>query len=82
MYGIYLALVRHKDHVLFALSLFLSSFLLLNNSNPLLENITISGNTADGPQSNGCGGGISLNDAADPTLKNITISSKKDFSWS
>ena len=34
MYGIYLALVRHKDHVLFALSLFLSSFLLLNNSNP------------------------------------------------
>ena len=34
MYGIYLALVQHKDHVLFALSLFLSSFLLLNNSNP------------------------------------------------
>ena len=34
MHSIYLAIVRHKDHVLFALSLFVSTYLLLNNDNP------------------------------------------------
>ena len=34
MYGIYLAIVRHKDHFLFLFTLVLSSFLLLNNDDP------------------------------------------------
>jgi|TARA_B100000029_G_scaffold119836_2_gene113207 rod shape-determining protein MreC len=34
MRGLYLAIVRNKDHLLFALSLILSTFLLLNNDNP------------------------------------------------
>ncbi|RPH03418.1 MAG: rod shape-determining protein MreC [bacterium TMED46] len=34
MYGIYLAIVRHKDHLVFVLSLILSISLLLNNQDP------------------------------------------------
>ena len=34
MYGIYLAIVRNKDHLVFFLSLILSISLLLNNQNP------------------------------------------------
>ena len=34
MYGIYLAIVRYKDHLVFVISLILSIFLLLNNQDP------------------------------------------------
>ncbi len=34
MRGLYLAFVRNKDHILFALSISVSSFLLLNNDDP------------------------------------------------
>ena len=39
MYGIYLAIVRHKDHFLFLSTLVLSSFLLLNNDDPRMGTI-------------------------------------------
>jgi rod shape-determining protein MreC len=34
MYGLYLAIVRHKDHLLFILALTLSLLLILNNTSP------------------------------------------------
>jgi len=37
MYSIYIAIVRYKDHVIFALSISFSSFLLLNNDNPRMN---------------------------------------------
>tara|TARA_X000001036_G_C20656118_1_gene797027 strand:- start:1222 stop:2022 length:801 start_codon:yes stop_codon:yes gene_type:complete len=37
MYGIYLTVVKHKDHFTFALSLFISLYLLLNNENPRMN---------------------------------------------
>ena len=44
MYGVYLVIVKHKDHFTFAFSLFVSLFLLLNNENPRMN--IIRGKTA------------------------------------
>ena len=45
MRGLYLAIVRKRDHLLFVLSLFFSSFLLLNNDDPRMR--VIRGKTTD-----------------------------------
>ena len=45
MYSIYLSIVKHKDHFIFALSILFSSILLLNNENPKMG--TIRGKTAE-----------------------------------
>jgi len=37
MFSIYLSIVKHKDHFTFAISILLSSFLLLNNDNPRMS---------------------------------------------
>ncbi len=37
MYGIYLTIVKYKDHFIFAFAIFLSTFLLLNNDNPKMS---------------------------------------------
>ena len=37
MRGLYLAIVRNKDHLLFALALVFSSFLLLNSDDPRMH---------------------------------------------
>ena len=37
MYGIYLTIVKHKDHFIFAFAIFFSTFLLLNNDNPKMS---------------------------------------------
>ena len=37
MYGIYLTVVKYKDHFIFAFAIFLSTFLLLNNDNPKMS---------------------------------------------
>ena len=34
MYGIYLTLLKHKDHFIFAFAIIFSTFILLNNKNP------------------------------------------------
>ncbi len=46
MYGIYLTIVKHKDHFTFALSLIFSLFLLMNNENPHMS--IIRGKAAEG----------------------------------
>jgi len=37
MYGIYLTIVKHKDHFIFAFAIFFSTLLLLNNDNPKMS---------------------------------------------
>ena len=37
MYGIYLTIVKHKDHFTFAFAIFFSTYLLLNNENPKMS---------------------------------------------
>ena len=45
MFNIYLLIVKYKDHFSFALSILLSSYLLLNNNNPRMS--IIRGKTAE-----------------------------------
>ena len=37
MYGIYLTIVKYKDHFIFAFAIFFSTFILLNNDNPKMS---------------------------------------------
>ena len=37
MYGIYLTIVKHKDHFVFALAIIFSTFILLNNESPKMS---------------------------------------------
>ncbi len=37
MYGIYLTVVKHKDHFIFAFAIIFSTFILLNNENPKMS---------------------------------------------
>ena len=37
MYGIYLTVVKHKDHFAFAFAIIFSTFILLNNESPKMS---------------------------------------------
>ena len=37
MYGIYLTVVKHKDHFVFAFAIIFSTFILLNNESPRMS---------------------------------------------